>query len=140
MPYTGGFPSAGQLVKIARGRYDFDVDGGAVGDYALGGPTIPAGSIIKDAYVVCQTANTSAGAATVSLGFVGAAAALLGLTAFDADQWTAGEVRRVATFPAGAAQITAVATDVTLGAAVAVAALTAGAWDVIVEYVEVPDI
>lgn len=139
MPYTGGFPSAGQLVKIARGRYDFDVDGGDVGDYALGGPTIPANSIIKDVYVACTTANTSAGAATVSLGFVGDEDALLALTAFDNDRWTAGEVRRVATFPAGAAEVIVTDADVVLGAAVAVAALTAGAWDVIVEYVELPD-
>lgn len=139
MPYTGGYPAAGQLVKIARGRYDFGVDGGDVGDYELGGPVIPAGSIIKDVYVVCQTANTSGGAATISLGFVGDEDALLALTAFDNARWSAGEVRRVNTFPAGAAEIAVTDADVQLGAAVAVAALNAGAWDLIVEYVELPD-
>lgn len=46
--------------------YDFDVDGGAIGNISLG--TLPEGMVVTDAFVTVETALTSGGAATVAFG------------------------------------------------------------------------
>ena len=53
--------------RVAYFEYDFARDGGAVGDIALRGDTIPAGAIVRNGVVHVITAVTSGGAATVAL-------------------------------------------------------------------------
>ncbi|MEV7611318.1 hypothetical protein AB0N61_17670, partial [Microbacterium sp. NPDC089320] len=66
MPYTGGYPTSS--VQVVRARYDFAVDGGAVGDIDLTkSPVIPAGAVILGGFVEVDTAVTSGGSATVAV-------------------------------------------------------------------------
>lgn len=53
--------------RVAYFEYDFAKDGGAVGDIALRGGSIPAGAIVRNGVVHVITAVTSTGAATVAL-------------------------------------------------------------------------
>lgn len=48
-------------------RYDFSVDGGAVGAIALRGDRLSAGTVVTDALLVVDTVPTSGGAATMRL-------------------------------------------------------------------------
>ncbi len=53
--------------------YDFARDGGALGDIALTGDTVPTGAYITDAQILTVTPLTSGGAATVAVTVEGAA-------------------------------------------------------------------
>ena len=120
--------------KWARAYYDFATDGGAVGAINLRGDKIPAGARVLSTHIDVATVVTSGGAATVSLGVESAtdirAAATLG---------TAPSLAAVAT-PLGAVTRATAAAKTTaerhIVATVAVAALTAGRFSVLVEYVE----
>lgn len=121
-------------VKYAVGEYDFAIDGGLVGDIVLRGDSIPSGAIIVDALLKVVTPLGSGGAATVALKTEGAAD-INAAAAFDGAPWSTAGAKRT-TFVATTAPITTTAAR-TPTATVAVAALTAGAFKVIVAYMEV---
>src|SRR5688572_5860289 len=63
MPYTGGYPRASE-VKVARARWDFSVDGGAVGDILIGSTgQIPSGAYITGGFVQVDTVVTGGASA-----------------------------------------------------------------------------
>ncbi len=123
-------------VKTYRADYSFAADGGAVSTIALSGTTgIPLGAVILSAYIDVTTALTSGGAPTVALqiesaGDVQAAVAISG-----APWSTTGLKLSSARTRAAAPVATTAARDVS--AVIATAALTAGAFRVYVEYLEV---
>lgn len=119
--------------KSAAGYYDFATDGGAVGDITLRGDTIPSGAVIVDAYIKVTTALTSGGAATVAVK-VESAADVNAADAISGAPWSTTGAKR-ADFTATTAPVTTTAAR-SIKATVATAALTAGAFVVIVEYVE----
>lgn len=136
MPYSGGYPSASEL-KFARGRYDFAVDGGAVGDIVLTSDKIPANAYIVYSLIEVETALTSGGSATVALKSE-AAADLLAATAFGSAPWVSTGRKSGIPVSTGATTVkTTAARD--LVATVAVAALTGGVFDVVVGYFIVND-
>lgn len=120
-------------VKIARGLYDFDEEGGATGDITLRGDSIPPGAIITDALIQVDTALTSGGAATVAIK-VESAADINSADAISGAPWSTTGAKR-ADFTATSAPITTTAAR-DIVATVATAALTAGAFTVLVSYVE----
>lgn len=120
-------------VKIARGFYDFAVDGGAVGDITLRGDRIPSGAIVVDALLHVDTVLTSGGSATVAIKVEGgtdinSAAAISGAP------WSTTGAKR-ATFTATTAPVKTTAAR-SIAATVGTAALTAGKFSVLVSYVE----
>lgn len=123
-------------VKVARARWDFAADGGAVGNINLlpAGSEIPAGAVIKDGWFDVLVVPTSLGAATLALG-VEAAGDLAAAAVVSGAPWST--LGRKAIGPVGtvASQIqTTVARNVV--AAVGAFALTAGVVDVYLEYVQ----
>lgn len=124
-----------QLVRgmlMVRGRYDFAVDGGAVGTIAItSGTPIPSGSVIVGGYVDITTALTSGGSATIAAQ-VNAANDIL--TAVAVASWTTGRknVLPAATTGALTASTAVKATaDRNISIVIAVADLTAGVFDVV---------
>jgi hypothetical protein len=64
--------------RLARRTYDFDVDTGAAGTYAMFTVT---GTVLVEVFGVCQTSlTTGGGAATIELGITGNTAALIAQT------------------------------------------------------------
>lgn len=120
--------------KWARAYYDFATDGGAVGAITLRGDKLPSGAVILSSVIKVDTAVTSGGAATVSIGTqaatdVRAAATLATAPALGSTGALNGAVTR-ATAPV------VCTADRDVVATVAVAALTAGRFSVLIEYVE----
>ena len=127
----------GARLKVAVGKYDFAVDGGAVGTIPLMGQTaIPSGATIIGGFVDITTQVTSGGSATLALQ-VNAANDIS--TAVAVASWTAG-VKNVLPAPttgaitASTAVRTTAARDISL--VVATAALTAGVFYVVLYYVD----
>lgn len=119
--------------KSAVGVYSFASLGGAVGDITLAGDTIPSGAAILDAYIKVSTALTSGGAATVAI-TVESAADINAAAAISGAPWSTTGVKR-ATFTATTAPVVTTAAR-SIKATVATAALTAGVFTVVVEYIE----
>lgn len=119
--------------KSAVGLYDFAVDGGAVGDITLRGDTIPSGAVILDAYIKVTTALTSGGSATVAIKTEGAAD-INAADAISGAPWSTTGTKR-GDFTATTAPITTTAAR-SIKATVGTAALTAGVFTVVVEYIE----
>jgi hypothetical protein len=133
-----GIKSGDELIlrkkHVLRALYDFSVSGGAVGAISLldengKAAVIPNKAIITDSMIDVITAPTSGGSATIALGAntttdLKAATAIASYTGI------------VAGVPVGTAA-TAVKTtaDRTVTATIAVAALTAGKFYVMVEYI-----
>ncbi len=135
MPYSGGYPTAS--VKVARGRYDFAVDGGAVGDIDLtSSASIPANAYILAGFIEVETALDSGGSATVALKVEGAAD-LLAATAFGSSPWSTTGRKSIIPVGTGATSVKTTAAR-KLQATIATAALTAGVFDLVVLYVVVP--
>ena len=123
--YSGG-------IRVARAKYDFDVDAGAISTITPAtNETIPDNAIIIGGTINSTTAVTSAGAATISVGTSAGSgtASLIGLTAV-ASYSIDATLNSVATF-AAPVKMTA-AGSITL--TVAVADLTAGVIEVNVMY------
>lgn len=117
----------------AYAEYSFATDGGAVGDITLRGDSIPAGAVITEVLLQVDTAVTSGGAATLavraeSAGDLQAAAAVTGAP------WSTTGPKRGSLTATAAPVRTTVARSIV--ASVATAALTAGAFRVVVSYVE----
>lgn len=120
--------------KIARGIYDFSVNGGAVGSTVILLPQdnlLPDNAIITNVYVDVLTTCTSGGSATVGLRLNSGTDAL-GATAVAS--LTAGAI--IAGTPDGtAANMVKLTADRNITVVIATAALTAGKFAVFVEYV-----
>lgn len=131
----GGRSGYGGLF-VARGNYDFAVDGGAISTIALIGSTaIPAGAVILGGFVDVITALAGA-TATIALQ-VEAAGDIVATTAVAS--WTTGRKNILPAFVAGSLTAansvkTTVARDIS--AVIATAALTAGKFDVYLIYTE----
>lgn len=122
--------------KYAYGKYDFAVLGGAVGAITLTGDTIPSGAVILDAFVITDTIVTGGAGATVSLGVEGAADLRAAATLATAPVLNATGALRFTAFTATSNPIVTTAAR-NIVATVAVNALTAGVFRVVVEYAEV---
>lgn len=137
MPYKGGYPRA-TPVQTVRGRYDFAVDGGAVGDIDLTlGAVIPTNAIILGGFVEVDTAVTSGGSATVAVKTEGAGDIVAAAAVSGAPWSTTGRKSVVPVFTGATTVKTTAARKIQ--ATVATAALTAGVFDVVLFYVELPD-
>lgn len=128
----GGFGSGRQ--KAALGRYDFAVDGGAVGDIVLRGDSIPAGAVIVDALLIVDTAPTSGGSATIAVKTEGAAD-VQSAAAIGGAPWSTTGAKRTTLTATSAPVTTTVSRQIV--ATVGTAALTAGKFRVVVRYLEV---
>lgn len=136
MPYTGGYSATG--VKTVRARYDFAVDGGAVGDIDLTkSASIPANALILGGVVEVDVVPTSGGAATVAIKVEGAGDIVAAAAISGAPWSTTGRKSVVPVFTGATSVKTTAARKVQ--ATVATAALTAGAFDVVLVYVPMPD-
>lgn len=136
MPYTGGYPRASDI-KVARGRYDFAVDGGAVGDIDLTSTAqIPAGAYIIGGFMQVDTAVTGASAAVAvnveSAGDIVASAAISGAP------WSTTGFKDIVPDSTGSTVVKTTAAR-KIVATIATAATTAGAFDVVLFYVVLPD-
>lgn len=140
-PTRGGTVGNSQYVgrtKWARAYYDFATDAGAVGAINLRGDMVPSGAVVVASYVKVESAVTSGGAATVSLGIqtaVDVRAVATDLTTAPSLATTGVKVGLVTN--ALPALTTA---DKHIVATIATAALTAGRFSVLVEYIELASI
>jgi hypothetical protein len=125
-----GQSSQAGRVKIARWYYNFATDGGTQGAITLRGDEIPANSVVVDARVDVTTAVTSGGAATVSLDLNSAADLRAAATLSTAPALSSTGVKALLDVVKTTASRDVVAT-------IGSADLTAGAFSVLVTYVEV---
>ena len=133
----GGVVGTGQYVgrtKWARAYYDFATDGGAVGAIVLRGDKVPSGAIVLSTLIKVESNVTSGGAATVSLGIGSATDVRAAATLATAPSLAAAATLNGAITRNTAPGVLTEDEDVT--ATVAVAALTAGRFSVLVEYIE----
>lgn len=136
MPYTGGYTSGTK--KWIRARYDFAVDGGAVGDIDLTKTAaVPAGAYITSGWVEVDVVPTSGGSATIAVKVEGAND-IINAAAISGAPWSS--TGRKSTIPVGTG-VTSVKTTAArkVIATVGTAALTAGSFDVVLEYIAFPD-
>lgn len=136
MPYTGGYPS-GTGVKFVRGRYDFAVDGGAVGTIKISVDKIPVNAIILGGLVEVDVAPTSGGAGTLAVQ-VESAGDIVAAAAVSGAPWsTTGRKSVIPVFTGATSVKTTAARDINV--VIAVAALTAGQVDVTLAYIDLGD-
>lgn len=130
-----GYFGAG--TRRARADYSFAVNAGAIGTIALTGSTfIPSGAIIVDGFIEVTTALTSGGAATIAVQVEGAGD-IVAATAVAS--WTLGRKNILPTLGSGSLTASTVvkttaARDISV--VIATAALTAGIFKVVLEFVE----
>lgn len=131
MAYSGGFPE-GTGTKWARARYDFAVDGGAIGTIAITAEKIPPNAIILGGVVEVDLVPTSGGAATVAIQ-VEAANDIVTAAAVSGAPWsTTGRKSVIPAFTGATTVKTTVARDISI--VIAAATLTAGQIDVLLAY------
>lgn len=125
----------GPRLKIARGTYDFAVDGGAVSTIALMGATnIPSGATILGGWLEVVTALGSGGSATAAIQVEGAND-IVTATAFGSSPWsTTGRKSVIPVFTGATTVRTTAARDISL--VVATAALNAGKFHVLLVYAD----
>lgn len=121
-------------LKVARARYDFAVEGGAVGTINLGAPQIPANALILGGVVDVITPPTSGGAGTLAISSEGAGD-LVAAAAVSGAPWSSAGRKSVVPAFTGATAIKTTAAR-SISAVIATAALTAGVVDVYVFYIE----
>lgn len=136
MPYTLGFPRATDL-RVARGRYSFAVDGGAVGSTDMTVESLPANAIVLGGFAEVDTACTSGGAGTLAITLEGAGDIVAAAAVSGAPWSTTGRKSIVPVFTGATTVKTTVARKIV--ATIATAALTAGVVDVVLFYVVLPD-
>ena len=124
------------LPKALKFQYDFGDLGGAQGAITLtdeddAAQTIPDNALILRAYIEGITSSTSSGSATVKLGITGDDDAFIAATAFDNGEFDAGVLTELV---AGIPIKTSAAVSVL--ATIATADLTAGKYNIWVEYME----
>lgn len=117
---------ASAKINSTKVTYDFAKKGGAVSAITL--PlALPTGAVLTRAFVKTVTPPTSGGSATIALAVGGIA--LKAATAYNAAPFVGGGDCGITS-----GTLTSAATALTL--TIAVAALTAGVLDIIVEYVD----
>ncbi len=141
VPYRGieaipeansGVPFSANALRVARARYSFAADGGAVGSINLAGASIiPAGAIVLATLLSVVTPPTSGGAATIAVG-VEAAGDQQTAAAISGAPWSAAGAKWATQTFTTAPDVTTAARDIV--ATIATAALTAGVFDVYVFY------
>ncbi len=138
MPYMSGgvtmpgaIGRAGGLVK-AEYIYDFAVQGGAVSTITLSGPALPTGVTILGGYIEVITVPTSGGAATLAA-TAEAAGDLQAAVVISGAPWSTVGRKSITPGFSGATSLRLTAAR-TVSVAVAVAALTAGRFDVVLFY------
>ncbi|MER7002213.1 hypothetical protein ABT297_04080 [Dactylosporangium sp. NPDC000555] len=136
MSYKGGFPRASE-VKAIRARYDFSVEGGAVGDIVISAEQIPAGAYITHGFVEVDTAPTSSASGALAIKVESAGDIVAG-AAVSGAPWSTAGIKSIVPAATGA---TAVKTTTArpIVATIATGALTGGAVDVVLFYVVLPD-
>lgn len=117
-------------MMVARCKYDFAVDGGAVGAITLGA-AIPSGALVIGATARVTTAVTSGGAGTLALHVEGAGDIQAAAAVSGAPWSTTGFKALTKTFATAPILATA---ERNITATVATAALTAGVVEVLVFY------
>lgn len=119
-------------ILVARVKYDFDVDGGAVGTINLmPAAVLPSGAVILGVFANVTTVPTSGGAATISIGSE-AAADLQAAAAISGAPWsTTGFKALTKTWATAPIKLTAARNP---SIAIATADLTAGVFQVVVFY------
>lgn len=134
MPVISGGNIIGGMgpLSVAEATYSFAVNGGAVGDIVLTGATIPSGAIIMSGVVEVTTAVTSGGAATVAIKVEGAADTVAA-AAVSGAPWSSTGRKSVIPVGTGATSLKTTA-ERSITATVAVAALTAGVFNVYLTY------
>jgi hypothetical protein len=137
MPYTGGFPSA-SAIQVARGRYDFAVDGGAVGTTDMNSTALPVNAVILGGFVEVDTAFTTGASGTLAVNVEGAGDIVAAAVVSGAPWSTTGRKSVVPVFTGATTVKTTTATR-KIQATIATGALTAGAADVVLFYVVLPD-
>jgi len=136
MPYTGGYPNP--AVKSVRARYDFSVDGGAVGAIVISSTgVIPAGAYITHGFVEVDIACTSSASGTLAI-HVEAADDIVAAAAVSGAPWSTTGLKSIVPVATGAtAKKTTAARSIT--ATIGTGALTAGVVDVLLYYVVLGD-
>lgn len=135
MPYTGGFPNP--QYKSIRARWDFSVDGGAVGAITISNSTIPAGAYITHGFVEVDTACASSASGTLAI-HVEAADDIVAGTAVSGAPWSTTGLKSIVPVATGATtKKTTAARNIT--ATIGTGALTAGVVDVLLFYVVLGD-
>lgn len=132
MPVISGgkvIEGAYQRQGSARHSYSFATDGGAVGTITLRGQPIPSGAVVTGGYIDVSVVPTSGGAATISAG-VEAAGDLQAAAAISGAPWSTTGRKSVTPAGTGATSVKLTA-DRNVAIVVATAALTAGAFDVV---------
>lgn len=139
MPYRGGFPRGAGDVHQFRARYDFGVDGGAVGTIVIsdGQDKIPANAIILGGFVEVDTALTSGGSGTAAVQ-VEAANDIVNAAAVSGAPWsTTGRKSVIPVFTGATTVKTTQARDISI--VIGTAALTAGVFDVTLFWIDMGD-
>lgn len=120
----------GRGPRTSIATYSFAVQGGAIGSIVLGGDSaIPAGATILGGYLDVTVVPTSGGAATVAIQVEGAGDIVAAAAIAGAPWSTTGRKSVVPSFTGATSVRTTAARQVT--AVVATAALTAGAFSVV---------
>jgi len=122
------------LPKTLEFQYDFADLGGAAGALTLtdasdGAQTIPDNAVIRSVTLDALTTATSGGSATIALGYTGATTAFIAATAYNNGEFDAGACTALTAAHKTTAAVSVIAT-------VATADLTAGKFNVYVEYIE----
>lgn len=131
MAYTGGFPE-GTGTKWLRGRYDFAVDGGAIGAITVSAEKIPANAIVLGGLVEVDVAVTSGGAATVAVQVEGAGDIVAAAAVSGAPWSTTGRKSVIPVFTGATTVKTTQARSIQV--VIAAATVTAGVFDVLLAY------
>ncbi len=125
-------------LRLTSAAYDFATDGGALGNLDLDLSTeIPAGSYVTHGYVVVATVPTSAGAATLALTLL-APDDTVPASALSASPWVSRGRHPIAPPAHGFTATKSAAAQATVRLTIGAAALTAGAWDLVLYYATVP--
>jgi len=130
-PTAEGIPS-GHGMSVARVRYSFAVEGGAVGTIPLHTDQIPANAVILGGFVDVVTPPTSGGAATLGIG-VESGADIVAAAAVSGAPWSTTGRKSVIPAFTGASSVRTTQARV-VNAIIATAALTAGVVDVYLFY------
>lgn len=123
--------------RRARADYSFAVQGGAISTIGLTGSTfIPSGALIMGGFIEVTTALTSGGSATIAVQVEGAGDIV---PATAVASWTTGRKNITPTLATGsltAASIVKTTAPRDISVVIATAALTAGVFKVILEFIE----
>lgn len=118
-------------IRVAKATYNFAVDGGLVSTITpVTSEIVPLGAIVKAVYTDALTATTSGGSATVAINAGGTTLVAAGTLAANSLSGTL----KVSQTLSGSATAIKTAANGFITVTVAVAALTAGKFDVYVEY------